>query len=105
MFSVALSVETPLGVVPRVYPRRLSGLRGIAPCGVRTFLPAKRRSDSPPFQNRGDYRPGKINWQGNATGGGMQNSSGDRQDVVAQSCTRQPVQKTWLNQVVEWDAE
>ena len=40
MFSVALSVETPLGVVPRVYPRRLSGLRGIAPCGVRTFLPA-----------------------------------------------------------------
>ena len=29
-------------------------LRGIAPCGVRTFLPSGllRRSDSPPFQNQ-----------------------------------------------------
>ena len=32
-------------------------LRGIAPFGVRTFLPLElaRRSDSPPFQNREEY--------------------------------------------------
>jgi hypothetical protein len=45
----------------RVYPSatlRPAGLRGIAPCGVRTFLPGPlpARSDSPPFQNRGERR-------------------------------------------------
>ena len=39
LFSVALSVGTPRGVASRVYPRSTPGLRGIAPCGVRTFLP------------------------------------------------------------------
>lgn len=40
LFSVALSVGWPFGFSARVYPNphRL-GLRGIAPCGVRTFLP------------------------------------------------------------------
>jgi hypothetical protein len=41
IFSVALSVGTPRGITARVYPEvRLcvSGLRGIAPFGVRTFL-------------------------------------------------------------------
>ena len=40
LFSVALSVGWPFGFSSRVYPNphRL-GLRGIAPCGVRTFLP------------------------------------------------------------------
>jgi hypothetical protein len=42
LFSVALSIGTPFGVTSRVYPTRglrlESRLRGIAPCGVRTFL-------------------------------------------------------------------
>ena len=38
LFSVALSVEGAYPF-PRVYPRPMTGLRGIAPCGVRTFLP------------------------------------------------------------------
>ena len=36
LLSVALSVGTPFGVASRVYPK---GLRGIALCSVRTFLP------------------------------------------------------------------
>ena len=45
---MALSVGTPLGIASRVYPKfkpfppKREGnleLRGIAPCGVRTFLP------------------------------------------------------------------
>ena len=40
LFSVALSVGTPRGVAARVYPNWYElGLRGIAPYGVRTFLP------------------------------------------------------------------
>jgi hypothetical protein len=44
LFSVALSVGMPLGIASRVYPSRWflrqdEGLRGIAPFGVRTFLP------------------------------------------------------------------
>jgi len=45
MFSVALSVGMPSGITSRVYPLtgflglRKHGLRGIAPFGVRTFLP------------------------------------------------------------------
>ena len=46
LFSVALSVGTPRGVAARVYPAPVhegtGGLRGIAPCGVRTFLPRNR---------------------------------------------------------------
>ena len=41
LFSVALSVGTPRGVASRVYPGPIPGLRGVAPCGVRTFLPAR----------------------------------------------------------------
>src|SRR6266699_1140740 len=38
---------------PRVSRPDKPGLRGIAPFGVRTFLPpAMQESDSPPFQNR-----------------------------------------------------
>jgi hypothetical protein len=41
-FSVALSVGTPHGIAARVYPgARTSRLRGIAPYGVRTFLPQR----------------------------------------------------------------
>lgn len=61
IFSVALSVDQALGPSrPRI--RRLTphwsgiatGLRGIVPYGVRTFLPPRRsgRSDPPPFQGR-----------------------------------------------------
>lgn len=45
LFSVALSVGTPRGVAARVYLKEPAGLRqrfelrGIAPFGVRTFLP------------------------------------------------------------------
>ena len=39
LFSVALSVETAFADPSRVYPGLKTGLRGIAPCGVRTFLP------------------------------------------------------------------
>jgi hypothetical protein len=44
IFSVVLSVGTPYGIASRVYPhssglRWSRGLRGIAPFGVRTFLP------------------------------------------------------------------
>ena len=41
IFSVVLSVGTPRGVASRVYPRNagVQRLRGIVPCGVRTFLP------------------------------------------------------------------
>ena len=54
LFSVALSVG---GLSPaRVYRSGFYAktLRGIAPFGVRTFLPALRKEpgDSPPFQNR-----------------------------------------------------
>jgi len=49
---------------PRISQLNKPGLRGIAPFGVRTFLPrpAKRNgSDSPPFQNQGNHNrfPGK----------------------------------------------
>lgn len=64
LFSVALSVRRPHGQPSRVYPSGLlaewpARLRGIAPSGVRTFLPPgiTRESDSPPFQNQHDYRP------------------------------------------------
>ena len=36
---------------PRVSFETNQKLRGIAPCGVRTFLFGLRQSDSPPFQN------------------------------------------------------
>ena len=40
LFSVALSVGEPFGCSSRVYPGPQGArLRGIAPCGVRTFLP------------------------------------------------------------------
>ena len=40
IFSVALSVRMPRGITSRVYPmNRFHRLRGIAPFGVRTFLP------------------------------------------------------------------
>ena len=39
IFSVALSVERPFGISPACIPRSRRRLRGIAPCGVRTFLP------------------------------------------------------------------
>ena len=40
MFSVALSVRMPRGIAARVYLLHpAEKLRGIAPCGVRTFLP------------------------------------------------------------------
>src|ERR1043166_8737433 len=59
IFSVALSVGAPFGSPPAsISQPRLSAtckLRGIAPCGVRTFLPhpgSRDGSDSPPFQNR-----------------------------------------------------
>jgi hypothetical protein len=53
IFSVALSVGTTHAVTSRVYPRMLSGLRGIAPYGVRTFLPrlAPRAILRPPRTN------------------------------------------------------
>jgi signal transduction histidine kinase len=47
LFSVALSVGTPRGVASRVYLQPTAGLRGIAPCGVRTFLPLLSPSASP----------------------------------------------------------
>jgi len=53
MFSVALSVEAPHGALSRVYPQPKPELRGIASCGVRTFLPRLTDgSDPPPFQNQ-----------------------------------------------------
>ena len=39
IFSVALSVGKSRDLTSRVYPGRMTGLRGIPPCGVRTFLP------------------------------------------------------------------
>ena len=36
---MALSVETAFADPSRVYPGLKTGLRGIVPCGVRTFLP------------------------------------------------------------------
>jgi hypothetical protein len=61
LFSVALSVGTPRGVTARMYPNLSElGLRGIAPFGVRTFLPRsalRNESDSPPFQNQGYGSP------------------------------------------------
>ena len=45
MFSVALSVGTPRGVFSRVYLTTESELRGIAPCGVRTFLLPRNASE------------------------------------------------------------
>ena len=61
MFSVALSVgprmhSEHLPRVSRCPPPYVGGygLRGIAPSGVRTFLPPEnlRGSDPPPFQNQ-----------------------------------------------------
>ena len=56
---MALSVGRPNSTATRVYPLVRScvsddGLRGIAPFGVRTFLPPEllQESDPPPFQNR-----------------------------------------------------
>jgi hypothetical protein len=55
---------------PRISCSQTSRLRGIAPFGVRTFLPSEslRRSDPPPFQNRlhdtvkiGFIKPGDRN--------------------------------------------
>src|SRR5262249_43298901 len=42
---------------PRVSQPNKLELRGIAPCGVRTFLLPRqvKGSDPPPFQNRGDF--------------------------------------------------
>jgi hypothetical protein len=63
-FSVALSVGTPRGMASRVYSRLAPGLRGIAPCGVRTFLP--RLSPGAilrPSQTRSEPRPGSDSWQ------------------------------------------
>ncbi len=48
---------------PRVSPAEPE-LRGIAPCGVRTFLPGLRRSDSPPFRNRVEITVDRDDWQG-----------------------------------------
>jgi len=46
----------PSGRLAPSSPACISGawpeLRGIPPCGVRTFLPPLRESDSPPFQNQ-----------------------------------------------------
>ena len=39
IFSVALSVGKSHDLTSRVYPGRMTELRGIPPCGVRTFLP------------------------------------------------------------------
>ena len=36
---MALSVGEPRDSASRVYPGPMTGLRGILPCGVRTFLP------------------------------------------------------------------
>ncbi len=51
---MALSVGRSCGRASRVCPRLAPGLRGVAPCGARTFLPPDLRpeSDSPPFQVR-----------------------------------------------------
>src|SRR5581483_2275598 len=47
---------------PRVSPTK-SGLRGIAPGGVRTFLFRRTGSDSPPFQNQLNYKVTGGGWQ------------------------------------------
>ena len=43
-------------IAARVYPGVVLGLRGIAPCGVRTFLPwhMRAKGDPPPFQGLGN---------------------------------------------------
>ena len=38
----------PSGTTSRVHPALKRGLRGIAPCGVRTFLPQQAGGDPPP---------------------------------------------------------
>ena len=64
LFSVALSVEM-LSHSARVYLRAEPELRGIAPSGVRTFLPRPLRagSDSPPFRNQPQCNPVATNPQ------------------------------------------
>ena len=52
LFSVALSVSHSRKWAARVYPGVGPGLRGIAPCGVRTFLPRQ--------MPRAILRPSKV---------------------------------------------
>ena len=57
IFSVALSVGKSRDFVSRVYPGRMTGLRGIPPCGVRTFLPcANAGAILRPAATHGDAR-------------------------------------------------
>ena len=60
--SGRLTASPPAYIPQCAFLRRLCRLRGIAPFGVRTFLPLEmnRRSDSPPFQNRGQYKGKKC---------------------------------------------
>ena len=52
LFSVALSVgRASRPGRPRVLPGRSPGLRGIAPCGARTFLPRRTGSEPPPLRS------------------------------------------------------
>ena len=52
LFSVALSVgRASRPGPPRVFPGRSPGLRGIAPCGARTFLPRRAGSEPPPLRS------------------------------------------------------
>ena len=53
LFSAALAVGDALKRrLPRVSRPRGIGLRGIAPCGVRTFLPRQSGGDPPPSRDR-----------------------------------------------------
>ena len=52
LFSVALAVDDALRHhLPRA-SRPEDGLRGIAPCGVRTFLPRQAGGDPPPSRDQ-----------------------------------------------------
>jgi len=87
IFSVALSVGTPRGVTSRVYPNLMIELRGIAPCGVRTFLPRSAKAEQKRFSTL--PKPGKPYRETKKLTSRLQTSGGGRfQSATARSMSR-----------------